>query len=268
MPSSPSSTTTTPTASSNAAAADSDGRRIQRIGLTLPIRVEYKISPTVSWTEVTRLRDISAFGAGFNLPRPVKRGRLILMTIPLPRQLRCYDFMEPQYRVYGLVRHCIPLRRGVASPESYAIGTAFVGKHPPVSYLEDPSRLYDIRQNREDGQLWQVTTAPEHPDESHLPKELRRHSRFQIPVSVMLEMLNEDGSVTAGEVTVTENISLGGASVFTSLPAEVGSFLRVTSDQYNVSIVSVVRGKRLGPDGIPRLHIEFIDHFFPLEGIE
>lgn len=247
---------------------EKDERRMQRIGLTLPIRVEYKVNQSVSWTEVTRLRDISTFGAGFQLPRPVKRGRLILMTIPLPRQLRCYDFMEPQYRVYGLVRNCIPLKKNPTTPETYAIGTAFIGKYPPVSYLEDPSKLYDIKPHREEGTLWQVTTAANNADESHLPKEHRRHSRFQIPVNIMLEMLDEDGNVQAGEVTVTENVSLGGASVFTSLPAEIGSFLRVTSEQYNVSIVSIVRGKRVGPDSIPRLHIEFIDRFFPLEGIE
>jgi len=247
---------------------EKDERRMQRIGLTLPIRVEYKVNQTVSWTEVTRLRDISTFGAGFQLPRPVKRGRLILMTIPLPRQLRCYDFMEPQYRVYGLVRNCIPLRKNATTPETYAIGTAFIGKYPPVSYVEDPSKLYDIKPHREEGTLWQVTNAESNPDETHLPKELRRHSRFQIPVTIMLETLDEDGNVQAGEVTVTENVSLGGASVFTTLPAEIGSFIRVTSELYNVSIVSIVRGKRIGPDSIPRLHIEFIDRFFPLEGIE
>lgn len=248
--------------------AEKDERRMQRIGLSLPIRVEYKVNNSVSWSEVTRLRDISTFGAGFMLPRPVKRGRLILMTIPLPRQLRCYDFMEPQYRVYGIVRNCIPHRKNAATPETYSIGTAFIGKYPPVSYIEDPSKLYDIKPYREEGTLWQVSAAEKNPDESHLPKEHRRHSRFQIPVTVMLETLDEDGNVLAGEITVTENISLSGASVFTSLQADVGSFLRVSSEQYNVSIVSVVRGKRVGPDSIPRLHIEFIDRFFPLEGIE
>jgi hypothetical protein len=247
---------------------EKDERRMQRIGLSLPIRVEYKVNKTISWSEVTRLRDISTFGAGFMLPRPVKRGRLILMTIPLPRQLRCYDFMEPQYRVYGIVRNCIPHRKNAATPETYSIGTAFIGKYPPVSYIEDPSHLYDIKPYREEGTLWQVSSAEKNPDESHLPKEHRRHSRFQIPVNIMLETLDEDGKVLAGEMTVTENVSLSGASVFTSLQADVGSFLRVTSEQYNVSIVSVVRGKRVGPDSIPRLHIEFIDRFFPLEGID
>ena len=69
-------------------------------------------------------------------------------------------------------------------------------------------------------------------------------------------------------MTVTENISLGGASVFTSMAPEAGSFLRVTSERFNVTLLSVVRGSRVGQDGITRVHIEFIDQFFPLEGIE
>jgi hypothetical protein len=248
-------------------ATGKDDRRIQRIGLSLPIRVEYKLNPASSWSEVTRLRDVSPFGAGFILPRPVKRGRLILMTIPLPRQMRCYDYMEPQYRVYGLVRSCIQTPQKKAAPSGYAVGAAFIGKNPPPSYLRDPSTLYEIS-HRENGNLWQITTAAANPDESHLAREHRRHSRFQIPLGVTIETLDEEGNVIGGEITVTENISLSGASVFTSLTAEIGSFIRVTSDQYNVSIVSIVRGKRTGADGIPRLHIEFIDHFFPLEGIE
>ena len=69
-------------------------------------------------------------------------------------------------------------------------------------------------------------------------------------------------------MTVTENISLGGASVFTTMSLEKGIFLRVTSERFNVTILSVVRGFRVGPDNIPRVHLEFIDRFFPLEGIE
>ena len=67
-------------------------------------------------------------------------------------------------------------------------------------------------------------------------------------------------------MTVTENISLSGASVFTTLKADVGAFIRVTSDQYNVSIVAIVRGKRAGNDGFPRLHLEFIDRYLDHEG--
>jgi hypothetical protein len=253
--------------SQNPSVTGKDARKINRIGLALPARVECKVNQTVSWNEITRLNDVSAFGAGFNLQRPVKRGRLLLMTIPMPRQLRCFDHVEAQYRIWGLVRHCVPFRKYAAAPETYAIGTAFIGKFPPVSYLEDPSKLFDVRQREGEG-FWDVVEAQENPDETNLPKEYRRHSRYAIPVNVMLESLDEHGNVEEGEMTVTENISISGASVFTTLKAGVGSFIRVTSDQYNVSIVAIVRGKRNGMDGFPRLHLEFIDRYFPLEGIE
>ncbi len=243
-----------------------EDRRIQRIGLALPIRIEGKVNQEVAWSEITRLQDVSAFGAGFVLNRPVKRGRLVALTMPMPRQLRCYDYMEPQYRIWGLVRRCIGVR-GKSDADQYAIGVAFIGKHPPVSYKDNPAKLYEITQLEEKG-FWHIVEAPDRPDERDLPKELRRHSRYQIPVNVLLEILDEEGNVIEAEMTVTENISLGGASVFTSLHADVGSFIRVSSEQYDTTIISVVRGKRLGTDSIPRLHVEFIDHYFPLQGIE
>lgn len=247
-------------------ANETNNRRIQRVALGLPARIESKINQALSWNEITRLNDVSAYGAGFNLRRPVKRGRLVYMTIPLPRQLRCYDYMEPQYRVWGLVRRCIPVQKK-PNEENYAVGVAFIGKHPPAGYTNDPAKLYEIK-NQDGENLWTITEAEANPDESDLPKEYRRHSRFQIPLSISVETLDEEGLPTASEVTATENISLGGASLFSTLETDVGSFVRVKSDQYNVSIISIVRGRRTGKDGIPRLHVEFIDRFFPLDGIE
>jgi len=127
--------------------------------------------------------------------------------------------------------------------------------------------LFEIS-HRNDGQLWHVIDAPTTVDERHIPKELRRHTRFPLPTNIIIETLDAEENVTASESSVTENLSLSGASVFSMLNVEKGSFLRVKSEQYNVSIISVVRGKHLGPDNIPRLHLEFIDRFFPLEGIE
>lgn len=245
---------------------EKENRRIQRIALPLPSRVEVKVDPNVTWNEITRLSDISAFGAGFSIKRPVKRGRLVLLTVPMPRQLRCFDYSDPQYRVWGLVRRCIPVV-SQSGDKAYMIGVAFVGKNPPPSYFEDPSMVYDISHRDGDG-LWHIVEAPSQPDETSLPKDVRRQTRFFIPEAVRLEVMDGNGSVIDAESTVTENISLGGASVFTSLLAEPGSFVRVTSERHDIKIISVVRGRRLGPDGLTRLHIEFIDHFFPLDGIE
>jgi hypothetical protein len=243
-----------------------DERRIQRVSLTLPVRIESKINRAHAWDEVTRLNDVSAFGAGFNLRRPLRRGRLVQMTIPLPRQLRCYDYMEPQYKIWALVRRCIPVSRN-NDKENYAIGVAFIGKNPPSSFMNDPSKLYDIT-HLADKNFWQIREADAQPDESDLPNDTRRHTRFSIPVGIVLETMNEEGDVIGSEMTVTENVSLGGAAIFTSLTTEVGDFVRIKSDQYNVSIISIVRGKRNGNDGITRLHVEFIDRFFPLDGID
>lgn len=246
--------------------AEKQGRRIQRIALPLPARVEVKVDRKISWNEVTRLSDISAFGAGFSLKRPVKRGRLVLLTVPMPRQLRCYDYSEAQYRIWGLVRRCLPISIG-SGETSYIVGVAFVGKNPPSSYMEDPAKLYDISHREGEG-LWHIQETSPTQDEADLPKDLRRQTRFFIPETVSLEIMDENGQVAATETTVTENISLGGAAVFTSMNVEAGAFIRFSSERTNVKIISVVRGARTGQDGMTRLHLEFIDHFFPLEGIE
>ena len=244
-----------------------ENRRIQRIALPLPARVEVKVDKTVSWHEVVRLEDISAFGAGFSLSRPVKRGRIILMMLPMPRQLRCFDHSEPQYRIWGLIRRCVPIGLGDENCK-YVTGVAFIGQHAPSSFHEDPTRLYDISHRGEEG-IWHVvdaaTVADEDPD---LPRDSRRQTRFSIPETVSLEIMDSAGNVVESETTVTENVSAGGAAVFTSLNAEQGAFIRVNVLRSGVKIISVVRSRRKGPDGLTRLHLEFIDRLFPLEGLE
>jgi hypothetical protein len=245
---------------------ENEARRIQRISLPLPSRVEVKIDQNVAWNEVTRLTDVSAFGAGFSLKRPVKRGRLVHMTIPMPRQLRCYDHSENQYRIWGLVRRCLPVN--VAGETNYVIGVAFIGASPPPGYFEKPSTLYDITHRGGQG-LWLVSAASLGADAMDAAADDgRRQTRFFIPESVNLEILDDDGSIEGSETTVTENLSLGGAAVFTSLNVAAGSFVRLTSERTGIKIISIVRAKRLGPDGLTRLHLEFIDRFFPLEGLE
>src|SRR6478672_1770587 len=150
---------------------ENQNRRIQRISLPLPVRVEVRIDRDVSWYEITRLNDVSAFGCGFVIKRPIKRGRLILLTIPMPRQLRNFDHAEPQYRVWGLVRRCIPT--GSPLKPEYSVGVAFIGKNPPADYIDHPSRLYELTERTEDDNgLWHIGTANLRADDSHLPTEL------------------------------------------------------------------------------------------------
>ncbi len=252
---------------SGAPIVEKENRRIQRISLPLPVRVEVRIDSQVTWNEITRLSDVSAFGAGFNMKRPIKRGRMVLMTIPMPRQLRSFDYSEPQYKIWGVVRRCMPMGKNSRDPE-FSIGVAFTGKNPPNGYLDHPSMIYDITQRTEGEGFWHLIPADLQADERDKPNDHRKQTRFFIPEPLHVEKVDEAGNVIESESTVTENISVGGASIFTSMHAKPGTFLRVISARFDVTILSVVRGSRVGSDGITRLHLEFIDRLFPLEGIE
>src|SRR5918997_1634925 len=77
----------------------------ERLPLHLPVRVQGRDTPAFEWTEMTRLTDVTPFGAGFTLKHPTEKGRLLFMTIPMPRQLRVFDHLEDQYRIWVIVRH-------------------------------------------------------------------------------------------------------------------------------------------------------------------
>ena len=74
-------------------------RRRARVRLELPVRVTVREGANEEWTEVSRVLDLTPFGARFSLARLVDRGRLVHLTLPMPRQLRCFDHAEDQYRV-------------------------------------------------------------------------------------------------------------------------------------------------------------------------
>ena len=243
-----------------------DTRRINRMPLNLPVKVEGLESPDSGWEEITRLRDVSNYGAGFTLSRPIKWGRLIKLTLPMPRQLRVYDFYESQYQVWAVVRRCLPLKGN--DFETYFLGVAFIGKVPPKSFTENPDQVYDLTNRSEEGEgLWEITPSSGGFVEGRPPTEDRRHSRYEIPIDLRIDVLDSEGGMVESESTVTENISLGGASVFTTLTVEKGARVRILCRQFKTEITAIVRDRRVGNDGVPRLHIEFIDKLFPLSGI-
>src|SRR5260370_24162706 len=123
---------------------DGKWRRIrERVALELSVRIHCRETKDLQWTEITRLIDVTRFGAGFSLKRPVEKGRLVHMTIPMPRQLRVFDHSEDQYKVWALVRYIRPLPPVGGKPPLFEVGVAFVGKQPPRSYVGDPSKRYE-----------------------------------------------------------------------------------------------------------------------------
>ena len=230
-----------------------------RLALSLPVRVSCRETPDYEWMEITRLRNVTPFGAAFTLKRPTERGRILHMTIPMPRQLRVFDHAEDQYRVFALVRYMKPeyADESVRSPV-FHIGVAFIGKRPPASYEAEPWKRYDISTS-----ALEALAIPEEivPIQT---SDQRVHTRHNIAVDVLVELVNEQGELAESERTVTENISPKGATIFTTLQIPIGRFIRVTSDHFQISTFAAIRGRSTGGDGIPRIHVEFIDKEWPL----
>ena len=226
-----------------------------RLPLKLPIWVLCRESAGHQWTEKSRLIDVNQFGAGFTLTRPVEVGRLIQVTAPLPHKLRCFDQLEPMYSVWGLVRHVSIIQQ---QPLTFRVGVAFIGKHAPESYQEDPTSLYEPLPIKV-GQsvLWSV--------KQRVFTGQRRETRLVIPMEVLIEVLDDTGEPVMQEYTVTETISSLGACVPCTLDVEVGRIVRITSLTDRVAIFAAIRSRKVMPDGIARLGVEFIAERWPLQ---
>lgn len=238
----------------------------ERLELSLPVRVFGRESEGHDWVEKSRLIDVTPFGARLMITRPTERGRLLHLTLPMPRQLRCFDHVEDQYRVWVLVRNIKMVEAVNDKPVRYEIGVAFIGKRAPESFELDPTTRYEVAASVTETGLWGIYALEQ--ARGHVPSDAPRpETRHHIPIEVIIDALDENGQVAASETTVTENISRRGAAVFTTLDVARGRFVRVTSAQYNISAIAAVRARRTGENGIPRLHLEFVDKQWPLEDI-
>jgi hypothetical protein len=154
--------------------------------------------------------------------------------------------------------------KALASPGNttllFEVGVAFIGKHPPRSYEENPSTRYGI----EGPTLGDLNEISEWTPTELASEGTRAPTRHSIPVDMLIESFNEKGEVELSENTVAENISEKGAAIYTTLSLPVGRIIRLSSQQFKLSVYAAVRGQSMGPTGVPRIHVEFIDRQWPL----
>src|SRR5215213_3222366 len=163
---------------------DGKSRRMrERLELSLPVRVFGRESEDMDWVETTRLIDVTPFGARFPLSHPTEPGRLLHLTLPMPRQLRCFDHVEDQYRVWALVRNLKVQEAGEGKPARYEVGVAFIGKRAPESFDRDPTTRYEVAQSVTETGMWGITVQD--PSATHVPSaEPRPETRHHIPIEV------------------------------------------------------------------------------------
>jgi len=238
--------------------AEKDVRQCERVVLSFPIRVEAQNLQNKIWREIAHLESVSNIGAGFYLSRPFEVGQLLCLTMPLEKNLRRYDHDKDQYSVWGIVRHCHRTLKNEFSV--YHLGVAFIGQTPPSGYRSNPLTIYTLSKIKEDG-FWEIS-------EDSQPSSTRHQPRYILPIDVYIAVCDADENIIAHEKTVTENISEGGASVFSALRLNIGDTVKVIKQHGNFSADAIVRNRRVGEDNLPRLHLEFVNVRFPLEGID
>ncbi|HEX9185528.1 MAG TPA: PilZ domain-containing protein [Vicinamibacteria bacterium] len=212
----------------------SERRRDPRLGLSVPVRVTGHDADGTQWEEMTATEDASFGGASFPLKHPHGVGQVLLLSLPLPRNFRRYDLAETSYRTYALVRNTRApgARSGLA-------GVLFLGRVPPKGFAESPGGRFRLPQDSKAGPA----------------EERRREERLQLFVN--LRLLRRGGGRTLEEQTVTENVSRGGARVYTTLPVVRGEGLLVSDLAGTVSTEAVVRNVFVGSDRVTRLNLQF-----------
>jgi hypothetical protein len=177
----------------------------------------------------------------------------------LPYQLRCFDFSEPMYSVWGLVRHASAVPTSDPDEQArFRVGVGFIGKRPPLSFEKDPTIRYDpLLVDVGSASLWRLARA-------QFAKQ-RREPRLVIPLEVLVETLDGNGKPCQQEHTVTETISTLGTCIPTNLDVGVGRILKLSSMTDGISIFAAIRSREVAADGITRVGLEFIGDRWPLD---
>lgn len=220
--------------------------------------IKGKNAPDDTWKEVADVASVSATGAGFYMQREVAVGTIVAVMAPFEAHLRCYDHDKELYRVLGLVQHCQPLTGEDAV--GYHVGVAFIGRHAPESYRENPLQNYKICGMTEDG-LWKVK-------ETGASFKTRKYMRYWTSVDLYLALVDARRDSLKGEKTSTENISKKGAAVFATLDVNVGDRVKFICERYDFSGLAVVCNQQTGNDGRQRLHLQFVENSFPIEKLD
>jgi hypothetical protein len=228
-----------PSSTGDATVPPSERRRNPRMGLSVTVRVQGHDPDGTAWEEMSATDDASYGGASFPLKHAHGVGQVFSLSLPLPRNFRRYDLTETSYKIFALVRNT---RSG--SDGRRMAGVMFVGRVPPKGYEAKPGGRYRLPDDPVAGAKAQRA-------------ERRQCERLQIFVNLRLRRIAASG--TLEEQTVSENVSRGGARVYTTLPVSAGEALTVTDLEDRVATEAVVRHVYVGPDRVTRLNLQFPD---------
>ncbi|QYO65734.1 hypothetical protein [Leptolyngbya sp. 7M] len=210
------------------------------------------------WEANASIVNCTSAGASVECDIDCRVGCLLKLKANIPANLRAFDEDGDDYEVW-----CVVQSSQIVSDhgsKKYHVSLAFSSKEPPESYLEDPDRSYRITGVNELG-LWKIAQS----EKSFTP---RRSLRYWTSVEHYLAVLDGKRDPVRGERTKTDNISSGGAAVFTTLSIGIGDRVKFISAQYDFSGLAIVCGKTELKNGRSRLNLKFIEEQFPIEKLK
>jgi hypothetical protein len=282
-----------------ASALSTERRKALRTEIAIPVRVQGFEADGSTWSESTSTSDVSMGGISFALERNVAMGQVLLLVLPLPKQLRQFDLNSGSYRIYALVR-------GARNKEGRRrVGVMFFGKFPPRGFQEHPGARFLLPGDAPGGPppsspspaATQAPTAPAAPParpaepSATLPPsppvapspppqvapqpaappvpgapggiERRKHPRYSLFMNFSLQQVDEWGAVLQEELTVADSLGKGGAEVPTTLDLAEGDVVILQETGGGFATRAEIRGVTRGADGVGRLHLKFIDRLIP-----
>lgn len=239
--------------------SDKEKRSLERNHTSISVVVKGRDSIDTFWEEESKTINVSRLGANFNLIKECPPGQILFLMLKMPKNFRCYDWDKKLYPVWAVVQYCTPITR--TGEIGFHIGVAFVGKDAPQSYQEDPKRTYKLVGMAEDG-FWNL-------EESKIPYVYRVHPRFPYSIKVRVAIIDSEGNeIEVDENAVTNDISVGGAAVFSNLEVEVGDCVKFISEDYDFSSISLVRNRQKREGHEMMLHLSFSESKFPVYKLE
>jgi len=222
-------------------------RKEARSKLGVATRVQGQDKDGTQWVEMTSCEDASYNGARFRLLHKVERGQVVQLWLPMPKLFRHYDFNEPTYRVYSLVRALQPLTPGSL------VSVFFLGRNAPRDYEKTPGMRYLLPSDPKPTVKSDKTDKTDKTDRRLLER---------LEIFINLRLTRVEGSQQ--EFTVAENLSKGGARVPTSLPVARGEVVTIEEVGGPAGVPpfktrAEIRNVKVGRDNVPRLHLKFLD---------
>lgn len=236
-----------------------------------PVLAEWRDAKGVRRVESTRPFDVTQQGATFRLKRPPEVGQLMHLTLPAAvyGNRRGGAAVDPGcLALVWAVSDALAEEDAGGAPPQHSVSVLFIGQASSSAFVaaEGAAYAYAI----DDGGMFRLQPRGPEPKSAAayaLRTDKRKESRLHMPVEVVIEAFDRHGNVTAREKTVTENISRKGALIPTTLLIPPDSAVRITNAERRISLNAIVRARRVGQNGVARLHLHLPDDEWPMDGI-